>query len=214
MQPDREGTPAVKLRPGGAEERLRLLAECETDTAVLFLDPDGYVLACNAEAERLLHCREQALCGEHFHRLFFRPEDVGRGEPERELHLAATRGHTAVTRWYARPDGTALWASGLTAALADPDGRLLGFAAFLQDRTAEKLREWGPPGSRGAEAPNARGRLEDLLVALERCAQGPPTPSGRAASGDGPAPVKRGGLPDPHLARPRPQRGVHGEAAS
>lgn len=204
MQPDRGERTAAKLRTGVAKERLRLLAERATDTAVLFLDPDGYVLACNPEAEHLLHCAEPNLRGEHFHRLFFRPEDAVRGEPERELHFAKTRGRTAVTRWYARPDGTALWASGLTAALTDPDGLLLGFATLLQDRTAAKLQEWGPAGLRGAEAPDPRSRLDDLLTALEDSAQ--PLPGGyepRAAVDEAPFPLW-----------PQPQTGVHGEAAS
>src|SRR4051812_43488994 len=138
---------ADEQRPDGGGGGYRLLMERVTDHAVLFLDTQGYVAAWDAGAERLLGYREDEIRGEHFCRLFFRPEEVRRGEPEYELHAAATRGRAAGERWYVRRDGTALWCDGITAALRDRGGRLCAFAKVLRDLTARKVLG-RPPGQR------------------------------------------------------------------
>jgi PAS domain S-box-containing protein len=160
---------AADSQPDRTERDYTLLMEGMTGHAVLVLDSGGHVLGWNAVAQRLLGYGEDEVRGEHFCFLFFRPEEVRRGEPERELKTAAAQGQASGDRWYVRKDGTALWCGGSTSALRDRDGRLLGFVKVLGDRTAWKQQEW-QPGHAWAEAEDSFSReLRDLLVIIHGC---------------------------------------------
>jgi PAS domain S-box-containing protein len=137
------------MRPGtrkdgpGSDQgaHFQLLAAGGSGAALFVLSTDGRVAAWTAGAQRLLGYREDDILGEPFGRLFFRPEEVQRGEPEQELGTAESQGLAAGGRWYSRQDGTALWGEGVTEALRDASGAVQGFAKLLEDRTADKLAQ-------------------------------------------------------------------------
>src|SRR5947209_6153838 len=118
---------AADSQPDRTEGDYALLMEGMTGYAVLVLDTAGYLVGWNAGARRLLGYGEDEVRGEHFCFLFFRPEEVRRGEFEFELKTAAARGQASGERWYVRKDGTAVWCGGNTTALRGRDGQLLGF---------------------------------------------------------------------------------------
>jgi PAS domain S-box-containing protein len=126
--------------PGSLEEQHRLLMACVTDYAIFLLDPEGRVAAWNAGAARLFGYDEAEILGQHFAR-FFTPEDVARGEPEKELAAARTQGRFADDRWHIRKDGSRLWGSGVILALRDEAGQLRGFAKVTRDRTEQRRTE-------------------------------------------------------------------------
>ncbi len=125
---------------GGAEEQYRLLTECVTDYAVLFLDPAGRVATWNAGAERFFGYREAEIVGRPAD-VFFTPEDLARGVPAKELRTAAAHGRANDDRWLVRKGGTRLWVTGSLSALRDDGGGLRGYAKVVRDRTRDKEAE-------------------------------------------------------------------------
>jgi PAS domain S-box-containing protein len=123
------------LRAG--EERLRLLVENIRDHAVHTLDPDGRVTSWNPGAERVFGYAAEEIVGRDF-AAFFTPEDRARNEPAKELATAVAAGQASDDRWQVRKDGTRFWANGVTSAMRDAGGHLLGFAKVCRDQTAAK----------------------------------------------------------------------------
>ena len=134
------GKERVKRGLGGVEEQHRLLMECVTDYAILFLDSHGRVATWNAGAERIFGYFEAEIVGQHFSR-FFTPEDIDQGQPQKELKTAAETGRANDDRWMVRKGGVRLWCNGVTTGLRDEEGRLRGFAKVLRDRTEWKHLE-------------------------------------------------------------------------
>jgi PAS domain S-box-containing protein len=134
----------------------RLLADGSTGYALLMLAPNGCVASWSAGAHLLLGYREDDILGEHFSRLFFRPEEVQRGEAEHELQTAEAQGLAASARWYVRQDGTAFWGEGVTTPMRDASGALKGFAKLVRDLTSHRQ-----------EQPEAKGLTEADLSGLQ-----------------------------------------------
>jgi len=123
-----------------SEERYRIMVEQVKEYAIFTLDPAGYSTSWNAGVERLLGYAETEFIGQHLSRIFL-PEDVSRGDPAEELKTASAEGQASQDRWQVRHDGTRFWASGLTTALHDERGNLLGFTKVLRDLTDLKRAE-------------------------------------------------------------------------
>jgi PAS domain S-box-containing protein len=121
---------------------VHVLMEGQEPCAVFLLGPSGHVETWGPGAERLLGYSKEDVIGDHFSLFFFRPEEVARGEPDRELQAARQLGWTVVERWYSRKDGLAFWGSGITAVVQDESGQVHGFAKVLRDHTGQKLLEW------------------------------------------------------------------------
>ena len=71
-----------------SEARFRLLVDGSQDYAFFMLDPTGHVVTWNASAERIKGFRADEIIGKHLS-VFYLPEDVENGKPERELEEAA-----------------------------------------------------------------------------------------------------------------------------
>jgi len=123
-----------------SEERFRLLVDAVTDYAIYMLDPQGRVVTWNAGAERNKGYQAHEVLGQNFS-LFFLPEDVAAGLPERELTAAATDGRYAVDGWRQRKDGGKFWAQVTLTAIRNAAGELRGFAKVTRDMTAQRGAE-------------------------------------------------------------------------
>ena len=123
-----------------SEERFRLFVESVHDYALFQLDPRGLILTWNTGAERLLGWAEDEVIGQSA-ALLFVPEDVAKGEPDREVETARSVGHAEDERWHLRKDGSRFFASGVLTALYDENRNLLGFAKIMRDITAWKAQE-------------------------------------------------------------------------
>jgi PAS domain S-box-containing protein len=128
------------LRRG--EERFRLLVENARDYAIFMLDPEGRITSWDVGAERVLGYRAEEIVGQPVARLFT-PEDVRRGEHEREIAQAAAEGRADDKRWHVRADGTRFWVDGVLASVRDEGGSLRGFVKVMRDFTARKRAEEG-----------------------------------------------------------------------
>jgi PAS domain S-box-containing protein len=123
-----------------AAEEFRFLVDSVKDYAIFRLDPEGRVSTWNVGAERIKGYHAEEIIGKHFS-IFYPPEDVKAGKPETNLRAAAEEGRIENEGWRVRKDGSQFWASAVTTALRDREGRLRGFAKVTRDLTDRKRRE-------------------------------------------------------------------------
>ena len=110
------------------------------DYAILMLDPDGNVATWNAGAQRFKGYEAQEIIGRHFS-VFYPPEDIAAGKPQRELEVAAADGRLEDEGWRVRKDGSRFWANVVITAVRDRDGTLLGYGKITRDLTERRGRE-------------------------------------------------------------------------
>jgi PAS domain S-box-containing protein len=143
---DREVQEEVRVRKRAeaatcaAEEQLRLMIDGIKEYALFSTDPAGRIATWNPGAEHILGYREAEVLGREG-ALFFTPEDVQSGAPEKELKQAAAAGRVEDERWYVRKDGSRFWASSVVTPLGDEAGQLRGYAKILRDNTERKRME-------------------------------------------------------------------------
>src|SRR5215216_1015854 len=123
-----------------SEERFRLLVEGVRDYAIFMLDPTGRIESWNEGARRIKGYSQEEILGQHFS-IFYPPEDVERGKPERELREAEAKGVYEEEGWRVRKDGSRFWASVLITALRDEAGQLRGFSKVTRDISDRKRAE-------------------------------------------------------------------------
>jgi PAS domain S-box-containing protein len=119
------------------EELLPLWWNQVREHAVIALNPDGTVFAWGGDAERMFGYSATEIVGHDF-AVLFTPEDVEAGAPLKERQIADTGSVAEDDRWMQRRDGSRFWASGVLHALADHEGRILGYAKVLRNRTDVK----------------------------------------------------------------------------
>jgi PAS domain S-box-containing protein len=123
-----------------SEEVFRLLVESVQDYAIFMLDPDGRIVSWNLGAERMKQYKREEIIGQHFS-VFYPPEDVASGKPQRELETAIREGRVEDEGWRVRKDGTRFWANVVITAVFDAKGQIRGFAKVTRDITARREAE-------------------------------------------------------------------------
>ena len=121
-----------------SEERFRLLIEGVRDYAIFMLDPTGHIVSWNSGAQLIKGYTAAEIIGHHFS-IFYPPEDIRDGKPERELRIATAEGRYEEEGWRLRKDGSRFWANVLITALFEQHGQLRGFAKVTRDMTERKL---------------------------------------------------------------------------
>lgn len=140
-RPARGGGRTVTGEPPWQREAFfQLLVENVTDCAIYGLSPEGRVTSWNIGAERIKGYQAGEIIGRHFS-VFFLPEDLRRGLPEKELREAASKGRYEGEGWRLRKDGSRFWAHVVVTPLIDRDSRLRGFAKVTRDLTEQREKE-------------------------------------------------------------------------
>jgi diguanylate cyclase (GGDEF)-like protein/PAS domain S-box-containing protein len=121
-------------------EMAALLISEVQDYAILMLDVDGYVTTWNPGARRFKGYEAEEIIGRHFS-VFYPPEAIADGLPERLLAAARTGGRTEDEGWRMRKDGSRFWASVVITALRDETGVLRGYGKVTRDLTERHERE-------------------------------------------------------------------------
>jgi two-component system, chemotaxis family, CheB/CheR fusion protein len=134
-----ESRQRVKLR--ASEERYRTLTEQVKDYAIFRTDVQGRALTWNEGVKRILGFDEADFIGQDIVQTIFTPEDVESGVAQHELETAATEGTAGNDRWMRRKSGEPFFASGVTTALRNEKGELIGFTKVLRDMTERKESE-------------------------------------------------------------------------
>ncbi|MBF8746922.1 MULTISPECIES: nitrogen regulation protein NR(II) [Pseudomonas putida group] len=115
-------------------ERYEQLVQSVVDYAIYMLDPFGRVVSWNAGAERIKGYRADEVIGKHFS-LFFTPQDINDGRPERLLRQALEKGVAQDEGWRVRKDGTQFWALAALDVIRDAQGQIVGLAKVTRDIT-------------------------------------------------------------------------------
>ena len=123
-----------------SEERYhRMIAEVQ-DYAILLLDKDGTVKNWNLGAEKIKGYKTEEIIGKSF-RIFYTPEDLENGRPDRLINQARITGRAVDEGWRVRKDGTRFWGSITITALHDEEGNVTGFTKVTRDLTERKMAE-------------------------------------------------------------------------
>ncbi|RMH78304.1 MAG: methyl-accepting chemotaxis protein, partial [Cyanobacteria bacterium J007] len=167
-----------------SEEGFRVLIDGVRDYAIIRLDPQGTVVSWNAGARRIKGYNASEIIGQSFE-CFYSPEDRERGQPQRELQIAASQGRFENEGVRVRRDGSQFWANVILTALRDDDGELRGFTKVTRDisdrrQTQQELERLtaeleGRVKERTAELERANARLQreigDRALAEEQLAE-------------------------------------------
>jgi PAS domain S-box-containing protein len=149
-----------------SEERFRLMIENVRDHAVFMLDPDGRVATWNVGAQRIKGYAPEEIIGRHFS-VFYPPEDLAAGKPERELATARTEGTYQEEGWRLRKDGTRFWAHVILTPFHDRGGRMIGYVKVTRDESARRYAE---------QLEDAARRMEEFLAVLAHELRNPLAP--------------------------------------
>ncbi|MGX7951581.1 PAS domain-containing protein [Tsuneonella sp. HG249] len=131
-----------------SEERMRLIVENAEDYAIFTTDVDGMVTDWREGAQNVFGYSAQEMVGQSCH-ILFTPEDRAAKQPERERATAAEHGKAGDVRWHVRKGGARVFIDGVSTALRNPDGKLIGFLKIGQDVTEQ----------------HAAGQRQELLLA-------------------------------------------------
>jgi PAS domain S-box-containing protein len=154
-----------------SEERFRLLVQSVKDYAILMLDAAGNVASWNVGAQDIKGYTADEILGRSF-TLFYPPEAVAQGFPQRELEMAAREGRFEDEGWRVRKDGSRFWANVVISALRNSDGGLVGFAKVTRDLTTRReaeaqARRLAAEEAAHAEAERRRAELAELNQQLQ-----------------------------------------------
>jgi PAS domain S-box-containing protein len=122
--------------PSRAEE-FALLVDAVEDYAIFLLTPDGTIRSWNTGARRTMGYQAEEAIGKQFS-MFYGPEDLESGKPQRELDDATRDGRVEDEGWRIRKDGTRFWANTIITLLRNPDGTTRGFAKITRDRSVQR----------------------------------------------------------------------------
>ncbi len=117
-----------------------LIVENVTDYAIFMVDLEGTIISWNPGVERMFGFTEEEFIGQKSS-IVFVPEDVERGEPQKELMKTTLDGRAEDRRWHHRKNGARFWANGMMMGLQDDGGRLRGFVKIARDETEHKRLE-------------------------------------------------------------------------
>jgi PAS domain S-box-containing protein len=153
-----------------SEERFRLLVESAQDYAILMLDPAGRVASWSPGAAQIKGYAADEILGRHFS-VFYPPEAVERGWPDRELQAAAATGRFEDEGWRVRKDGSRFWTNVVVTPVRDGAGKLLGYSKVSRDLTERKRIEDEVRRLNGELEERVRVRTADLEAANRDLAQ-------------------------------------------
>src|SRR5262245_13608837 len=123
-----------------SEEFYRNLIAQVKDYAIFVTDPHGVIITWNEGCKNALGYDRDEFIGQHV-KMLFPPEAVSTGAADKEFELAARDGSASDDRWMMRKEGERFWASGITMATRDDEGKLIGFTKVLRDLTERRLIE-------------------------------------------------------------------------
>ncbi|GAB3093100.1 PAS domain-containing hybrid sensor histidine kinase/response regulator [Cupriavidus yeoncheonensis] len=161
---------AAKLRE--SDETFRLLVLNVKDYAIFMLDPHGRVVSWNAGAAQIKGYRSSEIVGRHFS-VFYPPEDVAAGKPERLIQQAREHGSVEDEGWRVRKDGSLFWANVTLTAIYDEHRQLRGFAKVTRDMSERKRLE---------EVEASARRMKEFLATLAHELRNPLAPIYSATS--------------------------------
>jgi PAS domain S-box-containing protein len=118
-----------------SEQSYRTLVSQVRDYAIFRIDTRGIPSSWNEGVKNVLGFAEADFLGQPISDRIFTPEDIAEGIPGYEMKEAIRKGECTSDRWMRRFDGSRFYATGITTALRDSSGALLGFSKVMRDDT-------------------------------------------------------------------------------
>lgn len=135
----------LQAKPLDAEQRCALLDSLVgrlTEFIFVLLDTDGCFMSWHPGVQTLFGYAEEEFIGHHL-KILYPAAESARGVVDRELETADQTGHASDTRWLIKKGGDPIYVDGITIALRDNAGSLLGFGKVIHDVTARRTAEEG-----------------------------------------------------------------------
>ena len=144
----------------------RLIADVK-QYGIFLLDPAGMVITWQAGAESIKGYQADEILGQPYS-VFYPPDEVAAGLPERHLIETARDGRADYEGWRVRKDGSQFWASVVSTAILGDDGELRGFGKVVRDLTDRRAAEQenklqGFEVLAGGAAHNFNGQLQLII---------------------------------------------------
>ena len=122
------------------KDLLELLVAQLHEFVIVLTDKDGVFTSWNPGVQEVFEYGADEFIGQSGEILFPLSERLT-GVPRRELEHAAETGHTSDTNWLVTKSGVQILVEGVTVALRDNGGNLMGFGKVLRDVTERKNAE-------------------------------------------------------------------------
>ncbi len=123
------------------DQYMRSFVEQVKDYAIFAMDENCRATTWNNGVLEVLGFEETEFIGQDIRQLIFVPEAIELGIPKAEFETAAALGSASDDRWMMRKGGTRFWASGITSAVRDDQGNVVGFSKVMRDLTDQKRDE-------------------------------------------------------------------------
>lgn len=121
--------------------KFRNLVEGIKDFGIYMLDERGTVISWNPGAEKISGWSAEETIRKVF-TLLFPKEQIEQEKPEELLKIAAKTDRAEYENWCIRRDGSRFWGHLVMTAVKDANGKLMGFATVMQDKTVQhKIEE-------------------------------------------------------------------------
>jgi len=121
--------------------QMQALVESVRDYAVNLIDTEGRILTWNEGAQRIYNLTGAEALGQNYS-IFFTPEQIAAGEPERQIQKASQCSEALrIEGWRASNSGEKIWAEIEFKAVRSGSGQLSGFTRVLHDLTGHKRAE-------------------------------------------------------------------------
>ncbi len=157
------------------DQYMRSFVEQVEDYAIFAMDEDCRATTWNNGVLKVLGFQESEFVGQDIRQLIFVPEAIELGIPAAEFETAASLGSANDDRWMMRKGGHRFWASGITSAVKDDLGNLVGFSRVMRDLTEQK-RDEDELAELAAEHSESNRRMHEFMATLSHELRNPLAP--------------------------------------
>ena len=157
------------------DQYMRSFVEQVEDYAIFAMDEDCRATTWNNGVLKVLGFQESEFVGQDIRQLIFVPEAIELGIPAAEFETAASLGSANDDRWMMRKGGHRFWASGITSAVKDDRGNLVGFSKVMRDLTEQK-RDEDELAELAAQHSESNRRMHEFMATLSHELRNPLAP--------------------------------------
>lgn len=157
------------------DESMRSYIEQVEDYAIFAMNAQCQATTWNHGVRQVLGFEEIEFLGQDIRQLIFVPEAIELGIPEAEFETAAKVGSASDDRWMMRKDGKRFWASGITSAVKDEQGNVVGFSKVMRDLT-DKKRDEDELAELASKYSESNRRMSEFMATLAHELRNPLAP--------------------------------------
>jgi len=157
------------------DQTMRSYVEQVEDYAIFAMNEHCQATTWNHGVREVLGFEESEFLGKDIRRLIFVPEAIELGIPEAEFETAAQLGSASDDRWMMRKDGKKFWASGITSAVKDEQGNVVGYSKVMRDLT-DKKRDEDELAELASKNSDSSRRMSEFMATLAHELRNPLAP--------------------------------------